>query len=127
MPLSSDDTLFWRAVSLEKSGDFAAALAEFRSAIVVAPTDPRCWVAFGRCLMRLRHWSEAIDALSRGINLKPHYAEADARLFLAEALLNAGDTKRARFELEHIAAMEPSYPSYDLPIKEARERLGKLR
>jgi tetratricopeptide (TPR) repeat protein len=124
--LSSDDTIFWRAVSLESSGDFAAALAEFRRAIDVAPSDPRYWVAFGHCLMHLHHWTEAVDALSRGIDLKPHYGEADARLYLAEALVNAGDTKRARLELEHIAAMVPSYPSYDLPIKEARERLGKL-
>lgn len=88
--------------------------------------DPRYWIALGVCLLKLRHWSQAAKALQQGIDLKPRYAEADSRLFLAEALVASGDRKRAGEQFEHVVGMKPSYPSYDRPIDEARRKLAEL-
>jgi len=90
------------------------------------PSDARYQISLGVCLLQLRHWDEAVKALSRGVELKPHYAEADARLFLAEALANAGDLARAQEQLKVVASMEPSYPSYDKPMAEAKKRLASV-
>jgi len=67
-----------------------------------------------------------VEVLTRGVALKPHYAEADARLFLAEALKSNGNAKLAREQLEIVASMEPSYPSYDEPIDEATRQLAAM-
>jgi uncharacterized protein HemY len=80
----------------------------------------------GLALTKLRHWSQAVEVLTRGVALRPHYAEADARLFLAEALKSNGDRRLAREQLEIIASMEPSYPSYELPIDEAKRQLAAM-
>lgn len=88
--------------------------------------EPRYWIALGVCLSKLHHWSEAVKALQRGVDLKPHYAEADARLWLGEALLASGDRNRAREQFEHVAGMQPSYPSHDRPMRAARKRLAEL-
>ena len=120
------ESAFVDASVLQDSNDLTGALRLFRRAVELDGADPRYWVALGVCLSKLRHWSESAKALQRGVNLKPHYAEADARLFLAEALLASGDRKRAREQLEHIIGMRPSYPSYDRVIDEARRKLAEL-
>lgn len=106
--------------------DLPGALTLFRRAVELDSAEPRYWIALGVCLSRLRHWSEAAKALQRGVDLKPHYGEADARLMLAEALLASGNRKRARQQFQHIIEMKPSYPSYDRPIDEARRKLADL-
>src|ERR1700685_378295 len=83
-------------------------------------SDPRSWISLGVVLITLRHWNEAIKSLRRGLALKPAYAEADARLFLAEALEGAGRLTEARREWRTVTEMEPSYPSYDQPMDHAR-------
>jgi Flp pilus assembly protein TadD len=113
----------WR---LQEGGDLPSALACFRRAIDLDKSDSRFWISLGVCLLRLRHWNQAVEALSHGVELEPHYAEADARMFLAEALTGAGDLARAREQLEAVASMEPSYPSYDEPMREARKLLASL-
>ena len=116
--------VFEEAVQLQGDGDLPKALVCFLHAVDLDASDSRYWLSLGVCLLRLRHWNEAAMALSRGIELKPHYAEADARLFLAEALSNAGEIARAREQLLVVASMEPSYPSYDKPMLEARKLLA---
>ena len=113
----------WR---LQEHGDLPGALVCFRRAVDLDNSDSRYWISLGVCLLRLRHWGQSVEALNRGIELKPHYAEADARMFLAEALSNAGDLKRAREQLEVVTSMEPSYPSYDAPILEAKKLLASM-
>ena len=76
--------------------------------------------------MVLKRWDEAIDKLETGINLKPAYAEADTRLYLAEALLKAGRKTDAIRQLDYVSKMEPSYPSYEKPIDEAIDKLKQI-
>jgi len=74
-------------------------------------------------LSQLGHQEQAIIELKDGIALKPHYAEADARLFLAEAYERSGKIRSAKQQWALVADMKGSYPSYDEPMKEAREKL----
>ncbi len=52
--------------------------------------------------------------------LKPHYAEADARLFPAEALELSGSVEKAVAQWQVVLGMKPSFPSYHLPMGEAK-------
>jgi uncharacterized protein HemY len=103
------------------------AVAELKAArdmVGREPSDPRHWISLGVVLIGLRHWSEAVKALQRGIELEPAYAEADARLFLADALEGAGRMAEARRQWQIVVAMEPSYPSYEEPMVTARRKLA---
>ena len=107
-------------------GDHAAAIQHLKRATELDGADARCWISLGASLIQLRHWAQAVAALRRGVDLRPHYAEADARLMLADALIGAGQHVAARAQLELVASMQPFYPSYDRPIIEARRRLSEL-
>ena len=109
-----------------EKGDHPSAVKEFKNAIEQDDTDPRYWISYGVCLMVLKQWEEAIEKLETGIRLKPAYAEADARLYLAEALLKAGRKSDAIKQLEHVSSMEPSYPTFEKPIEEANSRLEEI-
>jgi tetratricopeptide (TPR) repeat protein len=121
------EAAFQKAVSLEQSGDLATASAEFARATELDGTDPRYWINRGVALLNLRHFAEAVRCLQIGIDLKPHYGEADARLFLADALWLAGRKREAEEEWLAVSKMTPSYPAYDNPINEAKQRLEGRR
>jgi len=122
--IAEAETAFQEGIRLKQAGDIPAAITCFRRAAELDESDPRYWVSLGVALSELHQWSEAVKVLTIGVGLKPHYAEADARLFLAEALKASGDAELARKQLEIIASMEPSYPSYALPIDEAKRQLA---
>jgi len=109
---------------LEDNQQHSAALSHYKAAIDLDPSETRYWIAFGACLTALRHWDQAIKALMRGLELKPHYAEADARMILADALRLAGRVRDAGRQWEIVSQMQPGYPSYDVPIEEAKRRLN---
>lgn len=111
---------------LGAKGDHPSAVEEFKYAIEEDASDPRYWISYGVCLMVLKNWEEAIEKLETGIGLKPGYAEADARLYLAEALLKAGRKADAINQLDHVSKMRPSYPDYEKPIDEAKAKLKEI-
>ena len=113
----------WLASSLEALDQIGEAESAYRAAIKCDRKDARPWIALGRLLLNVGRFADAIAELEHGVSLKPHYAEADARLFLAEAYLGAGDLSKARAEWHTISKMEGFYPSYDEPMDEARRRL----
>jgi Flp pilus assembly protein TadD len=119
------EAAFQQGISLEESGDLAGAAAEFARATELDGTDPRFWVARGVALLQLRQFDEAARCLRAGVDLKLHYAEADARVFLADALWQAGRKAEATAEWLIVSEMEPSYPGYDDPISEAKRRLAE--
>jgi tetratricopeptide (TPR) repeat protein len=120
------ETEFLAGNACRQEGDLAQALRHYRAATDLSGNDPRYWIACGECLLTLRHWREAVRALTRGIEQNPAYGEADARLMLADALMAEGKTRQAVLQLKHVAAMEPAYPSYEAPIAEAKTRLDKI-
>lgn len=122
----SADSEFSAGISFWEKGDVANAMRHFKAASAIDSEDSRYWVWYGVCLMKLHHWGEAVRVLERGVDLKPAYGEADARLMLAQALENHGDKNGAVAQLRIVVAMEPMYPSYDAPIDEAKTLLEKF-
>lgn len=59
------------------------------------------------------------------MELKPHYGEPDARLFLAEAFEKANDLSKAVEQWRIVESMEASYPSYEAPRQEAKNKLQR--
>ena len=116
---------FQKALSLQELGNLAGAAAEFARATDLDGTDPRIWIARGAVLLQLRHFDEATRCLRVGVDLKPHYGEADARLILADALWGACRKVEAVAEWMTVSKMTPSYPSYEQPIEEAKRRLAE--
>jgi tetratricopeptide (TPR) repeat protein len=119
------EPLGWLAASLERQGDVAAAIKVAKRALNLDPKDSRHWISLGAMLIKRHHWKEAVRALEQGLALQPHYAEADARLFLAEAYVRVGRKKDAEAQWRLVSAMEPCYPSGDKPMKEALAKLAK--
>ena len=121
----SPEPLGWLAGTLERLGELPAAVAIIKKALQLDPSDSRHWISLGAILVKRHHWREAIRALERGLDLRPAYAEADARLFLAEAYVGAGRRKDAERQWKLVASMPPCYPSGDKPMREALRRMTK--
>jgi tetratricopeptide (TPR) repeat protein len=116
---------FHTALAMEESGDLSGALAELARAIQLDGSDPRYWIHRGVVLTKLRHFGEAVRCLRTGVDLKPHYGEADARVLLAEALWHDGQEGAAEREWLMVSKMSPTYPGYDHPIDEAKRCLAQ--
>src|SRR2546427_10720826 len=119
MVVSAAEAALQRAVSLQEFGDLGGAAVEFARATDLDKSDPRFWIARGVALLGLRHFAEAARCLQAGVGLKPHYGEADARVFLGDALWLSGQLKEAERQWLVASNMEPMYPGYENPIDEA--------
>lgn len=115
----------WLGSALKQLGDLDAAMAAYRKAIRLAPEDSRPHVDLGVCLTEKKRYTQAIKMLKRGLDLKPYCTEADIRVFLAEALLKSGNIAGACAEWRLVLKIEPGYPSYGQPQKEAERLLEK--
>jgi len=115
----------WLGNALEKMGKMDEAIAAYREVIRLAPEDARPYISLGVCFTQKGQYSEAIEMLQKGLDLKPHYTEADTRLFLAEAFMKNSQLAEARLEWQRVLEIEPCYPSYDLPRAEARKMLKR--
>lgn len=124
-PKGNPEFEFNIAIEMEENKKFSEAVIHYKKATSLDPFDSRYWIALGTCLSRLHHWEQAINCLKRGIELKPHYCEADARIFLAEALYEARHKREAQEQWEIVSKMESMYPSYEYPINEAKRRLAE--
>lgn len=108
---------------LQQQGRLPEAEDACARAVSLLKGDPRPLIALGN-VQRLRgRYHVAIRSLEAGVALKPHYAEADARLMLAEALVGAKKLKEAADQWRIVAKMEPFYPSYEWPMEEAKRKL----
>ena len=121
--MNSED-LYQKALELESNGEDKLALSTYKE-ITKNSDDPRHFIAFGVCLQKLGHWKQSITTLEKGILLKPHYCEGDARLFLAKAYLHSGKKSLAIKQWEHVAKMQPEYPSYESVQNEANKMLAQ--
>jgi tetratricopeptide (TPR) repeat protein len=79
----------------------------------------------GRLQTTCGNYAEAISLLEAGLAKKPHYAEADARLFLADVLERSGAVEEAIAQWQIVLRLEPSYPSRHLRMEEAKRKLNK--
>ncbi len=123
-PTELDVTLrYKKAQELAESGHTGAAVKAYEKLCSESPTDPRFPIAFGVLLQSLGHWEQSIERFLKGLELRPHYCEGDARLMLAESYLKSGQKTRALEQWRIVAKMPPEYPSYDAVPNEAKRRL----
>lgn len=116
------ERLYKEAQELGRAGEHGKAAALYKK-LVRDSEDPRFHIAFGVCLQHLGHWDKSIAHFQRGIELKPHYCEGDARLMLAESLLKVGLKKQAIEQWKVVVSMKPEYPSYEAVPNEAKKML----
>jgi cytochrome c-type biogenesis protein CcmH/NrfG len=114
----------WLGSALEQQGRLQDAADAFARASRLLPGDPRPIIAHGHVRRLSGQYQEAIDLLEAAIALKPHCAEADARLMLADAFMCGGKHEQAVAEWRIVAQMNPSYPSHEKPMEEAKRRLA---
>lgn len=124
MSSENSETLYQKAIKLDSKGEYQQALTVYKQ-IARTSSDPRHLIAYGVCLQRLGHWKQSIAALEKGLALKPHYCEGDARLFLAKAYIKSGKKSLAIRQWQHVTRMQPEYPSYDSVQDEARKMLSQ--
>ena len=118
------EKLYKDALSLEQEGQFKEALTVYKK-LVKIKTDSRYLIAYGICLQKLGYWKQSIPMLEKGISLKPHYCEGDARLFLATSYIESGKKSKAIQQWRLDSKMKPEYPSYEHVPKEAQKMLKK--
>lgn len=120
----NSEELYKKAMELESKGEHKSAISAYKE-IVNKSNDPRHFIAFGVCLQKCGHWQQSIEVLEKGIALKPHYCEGDARLFLAKALFKSGKKGLAIKQWQHVSKMQPEYPSYESVQNEAKKMLAQ--
>lgn len=118
------EDLYRQAQALQSSGEHGKAAKVYKQ-LVAATSDARFHIAYGACLQQLRHWQESILQFQRGIDLRPAYAEGDARLMLAASFLEAGQRLKAIEQWRIVASMPPAYPSYESVPDAAKALLAR--
>ena len=115
----------WLGSALESVGDIDAAIDSYGEALRLAPDDSRPHIALGSCLVLKARYSAAIEMFRKGLELKPYCTEADVRGWLAEALQKNDQVNDACIEWRRVLEIDPGWPSYDAPHKEAKRMLAK--
>ncbi|MEJ2407294.1 MAG: hypothetical protein P8171_24055 [Candidatus Thiodiazotropha sp.] len=118
------ESLYKQAIDLEEKGKLPEALTIY-SELTKVKEDPRFFIAYGVCLQKLGHWEQSVKELEKGISLKPHYCQGDARLFLAESYVRINKIKKAIEQWKIVVNMKPEYPSYEHVPNEAKKMLAK--
>ncbi|MBW3637350.1 MAG: tetratricopeptide repeat protein, partial [Armatimonadetes bacterium] len=120
-----DEGYGWLSAALEEINQTDWAISSLRQAMRLAPENARYPISLGRIFLRRHDYSKAIKLFRKGISLKPHYGEAEAHLFLAEALVGAGNIEEARQEWQSVMTLQPMYPSFEKLHEEVRHLLNK--
>ena len=72
----SAEQLHREARTLLANEDLQAASAKLMLATMGDPGNPQIWNAYGFCLMKMKRYREAVEALDKAIALKPDYENA---------------------------------------------------
>lgn len=115
----------WLASVLQEQNRLEDACTMERRAIELLPSDSRPLIALGWTLRLLGKYAEAAPFIENGLELKPHYGEADARFMLAEIYEHLGEINKAATLWRQIMTMDSTYPSYDKPMEEAKIKLAE--
>jgi tetratricopeptide (TPR) repeat protein len=120
--MTNNESEYWRILKVMDDGNLSEAASRF-VALIAGATDARFHATCGICLQKLGRWSESIPQFEAAIALKPAYSEADWRNMLAQSYLQDGQKHRAIDQWRIVGGMDPSYPSRDFPIDEAKRML----
>jgi len=92
----------WEANTLADLDRPEEAALAYLEAVRRDPADPRIHISLGRCLAEMGRYDDAIAAYREGIRRKPDYGEISARMMLADALMESGDTTGAITEWKSV-------------------------
>ena len=112
------EALYRQAATLHMQGDLLGAVTLYEK-IIPNSSEARFLIAYARCLQELGRWKKSIPYLKRGVELKPHYCEAAARLLLANAYLQTRQIQQAVIQWRVVEKMPPEYPDEAEPAKAA--------
>ncbi|MGH7662956.1 MAG: tetratricopeptide repeat protein [Gemmatimonadaceae bacterium] len=113
------------ALTLERQGDYDAALTSYRLALRDQPNDPRILENMAIAFSRTGRLEEAIRCYRRALELDPRLS--GAHYGLAFLLLKRGDTVAAERHLEAFLAKPPGSVEAERWVRHARTTLEILR
>jgi len=99
------DVRGWRARVLSWSGKLVEAEIEYNELLATVPGDPDIWLGLGSLYLREGRGKEALQALTRAVELDPQ--RADLRVARAGALRTLGLQNEAKLELERALDLDP--------------------
>jgi len=105
------------------SGDAAGAAARCREALAAAPTDPDLLTLLGVALLAGRQPQQALEPLSRAIELAPRHVPA--RENLGQALVQTGRAEEAAEQLRAAARLDPNSESVRFKLAHLLALMGK--
>jgi Flp pilus assembly protein TadD len=112
------------AWALALDGKPDQAIATYRSALALAPTNSSIEVQLGTVLLGKGLTSEALDHLNQAVALAPDSAEAHNKL--GAGLAKAGQTEEAMAQLQQAVALAPKAPEYRYDLGYAMAQSGNL-
>lgn len=112
------------ALSLERQGDYAAALTSYRLALRDKPDDHRVLQNMAIAYSKTGQLEEAIRCYRKALDLQPKLS--GAHYGLAYLLLKRGDQAGAAKHLQDFLASPPKSAEADRWVRHARETLAQL-
>ncbi len=113
------------ALTLERSGDFDAAITSYRLALRAKPDDTKALQNLAIALTRVNRFEEAIKCYRQALTLKP--ALSGPHYGLAFLHVRRGERDAAIEHLEAFLAAPPSTGEPERWIEHARETLVSLK
>jgi Flp pilus assembly protein TadD len=113
------------ALTLERQGDFDAALTSYRLALRDQPNDHRVLQNMAIAFTKTGRVEDAIKSYRRALEVKPSLS--GAHYGLAFLLIKRGDVEEAERHLEAFLAEPPTSAEADRWVRHARQTLDSLR
>jgi Flp pilus assembly protein TadD len=113
------------ALTLERQGDYDAALTSYKLALRDQPNDHRVLQNMAIAYSKTGRLEEAVRCYRRALDLQPQLA--GAHYGLAFLLLKRGDPRGAQLHLEHFLATPPKSAEADRWVRHAQYALDQLR
>ncbi len=88
--------------ALDEKGDDAGAIEQFRAATRANPNEPNAHFGLGYLLWKQQHFDEAANEFQAELNINP--TQSQARVYLADSLVEISQFEKARPDLEQLAA-----------------------
>jgi tetratricopeptide (TPR) repeat protein len=113
------------ALTLERQGDYAAALTSYQLALRDQPNDHRVLQNMAIAYSKIGRLEEAVRCYRRALDIQPQLA--GAHYGLAFLLLKRGDPSAARVHLEQFLTTPPKSATADRWVQHAQLALDQIR
>jgi tetratricopeptide (TPR) repeat protein len=113
------------ALTLERQGDYEAALTSYRLALRDQPNDYRVLQNMAIAFSKTGRLDDAVNCYRRALDIQPQLA--GAHYGLAFLLLKRGDVPAAQLQLEQFLAAPPKSAEADRWVRHAQHALDQLR